>query len=336
MSYDQPMGVVQSQKLPHVISADKALQWFRQTTFREIPPYFLTHWKTGKKFFYTNEQLLAYEETDSHFIIAGEALSVDPKLSPSHILETFQRYATRCEKSICGYYVGDQWEADDFSKISLGTSVAISLPEFDLRNPEAREVRRALRKGKELDYRVIPLRRKDRMSQHQVATLYKKWRKAKLPFHMKFLLSLPRAKNPVASYEEWFVVEKDGEYLAFCSLLPYLKNGELSFYVDHLVYDPEKGPHALSFLMSFLLEIFKEEGVSEINLGLNPFARLNTHHNMERFFSLLYRFPVLYKPKSLHYFKTKFGGKEQSEFCFFQKQNNKWRSLLEMARVTLV
>ena len=335
MGYDLCMSVVQSEKLPHIISASNALDWFRRASFHDIPPYFLTHWKTNKEFFYANDQLLAFEETPSHFVVAGEALASKRCTHPD-ILEAFQRYASRRDKGICGYYVGESWDSKDFKKTPLGTSICIRLKDFDLKSPESKEVRRSLRKGKENDYRVIPLRRKDRMDQHHVATLYKKWKRAKLPLPIKFLLSSPKAKNPVSNYEEWFVVEKEGRYIAFCSLVPYLKDGSLSFYVDHLIYDPDSDPHALGFLMSFLLEIFKEEGVEEVNLGLNPFARLSGTRSMEKLFSLLYKFPVLYKPKSLHYFKSKFGGEEQPEFCFFHKQNSQWRGLAEMARVTLM
>ncbi|MCB0377762.1 MAG: DUF2156 domain-containing protein [Bdellovibrionales bacterium] len=328
------MTVLRSYRLAHPTEADEALRWFQKSIFSDIPPYFLTHWKTGKRFFYAGDALIAYEETLQHLVVAGEPL-VAAGSDASEVFQAFREFARRKKKKICGYYVGRQFTEPHFFKVPLGTSVRIPLQDFDLSSPDAKEVRRALRKGQQHDYTALPIYRKDRADQSRVFGLYRNWKRAKLPFHIRFLLSKPCANNPVESYEEWFVVEKNGECLAFCSLLPYLQDGELGFYVDHLMYDPKRDPHALSFLISFLIEILKEEGVSELNLGLSPFARVGRESLMARLFSLLYQVPFLYRPRGLHAFKKKFAGIEEKEFCFFQNKNNKWLGLADLAWVTL-
>lgn len=327
--------MLRSLHIPHETTPEAALSWFQRSIFANIPPYFMTHWKTGKKFFYAADGLLAYEETAHHLIVAGEPL-LAAGAEEDGIYSAFHQFAKRKKKRICGYYVSKEWSRSRFFKIPLGTSIRVPLEEFDLKAPQAREVRRALRKGKELNYNAIPVYRRQRNENHKVYDLFKKWQSKKLPFQLKFFLSMPQAQNPVDNYEEWFMVEKDGETLAFCSLLPYLRNGELGFYFDNLLYDPERDPHALSFLISFLIEILKEEGVNELNLGLNPFARVEPTTLMGRLFSLLYRVPFFYKPKGLHFFKRKFAGIEEREYCFFQRKKNKWWGLADMAKVTLL
>ncbi|MCJ8277100.1 MAG: DUF2156 domain-containing protein [Bdellovibrionales bacterium] len=182
---------------------------------------------------------------------------------------------------------------------------------------------------------MISLKKKNPVDYKRILDLEKRWRRRKLPVHMKFFLSRPNIDNTISSYEEWFVVEKDNEIIAFCSLLPYLQFGELSFYVDHLIYDPEKGGHSLSYLISYIIELIKDEGVNEINLGLNPFAQVENKGLMGRLFNLLYKIPFFYKPKGLHYFKKKFGGIEEREYCFFERNKTRWSGLAEMAKVTL-
>lgn len=329
------MAVLRSLQIPHEISSEEALQWFQRSIFANIPPYFMTHWKTGKQFFYAGDALIAYEETKHHLIVAGEPL-VAAGSSGDELYIAFTEFAQRKGKKVCGYYVGRKWNWSRFFKIPLGTSIRIPLLDYDFQAPEAKEVRRSLRKGQSLNYTAIPIYRRQRDDNTKLQKLFKHWKKTKLPFHLKFFLSAPQPENPVDSYEEWFCVEKEGQALAFCSLLPYLRDGELGFYVDHLIYHPEKDPHALSFLISFLIEVLKEEGVSELNLGLNPFARVDQSSWMGRLFGLLYHIPFLYRPKGLHFFKRKFSGIEEREYCFFQRKKNKWLGLADMAKVTLL
>ena len=330
------MAVLTSLQIPHETDAKQALSWFQRSIFVDIPPYFLTHWKTGKKFFFAGDALIAYQETPRHIVVAGEPL-VAAGSSDVELYKSFLEFAKRKKKKICGYYVSKQWSWSRFFKVPLGTSVRINLEDFDLKSPEAKEVRRALRKGQKLNYSAVPIAKNNRQDYDKLKKLFKKWQRNKLPFHLKFFLSKPQSQNMVDSYEEWFVVEKEeGEPLAFCSLLPYLSNGGLGFYVDHLIYDPKRDPHAWSFLISFLIEVFKEEGVQELNLGLNPFARVEPTTLMGRLFQVLYHVPFLYRPKGLHFFKSKFAGVEEKEYCFFQRKKNRWHGLADMAKVTLL
>ena len=295
----------------------------------------MTHWKTGKRFFYAGDAIVAYEETPQHLIMAGEPL-VAAGSTDDELYTSFTEFAQRKNKKVCGYYVSKKWNWSRFFKIPLGTSIRIPLDDFDIQSPEAREVRRSLRKGDKLNYEATPIPRHNRNESEKVKKLFKKWKKTKLPFHLKFFLSKPNDETLVHTYEEWFMVEKNGEALAFCSLLPYLKEGELGFYIDHLIYDPKQDPHALSFLISFLIEVLKQEGVSELNLGLNPFARVDQTSLMGKLFGLLYHIPYFYRPKGLHFFKRKFTGIEEREYCFFQSQRSKWLGLADMAKVTLL
>ena len=329
------MSVLRSYRIAHETEATQALSWFQKSIFADIPPYFMTHWKTGKRFFYGDDAILAYEETKTHLVVAGEAL-VAAGSDADELYRAFIDFAKRKKKKICGYYVGQHWSEPQFQKVLLGTSIYIPLNEFDINSSQAKEVRRSLRKGDKLNYKVVSVKQKSKVDQKRIEQLQKKWKKKKLPFHLKFFLSKPKSENLVNSYEEWFVVEKDGEVLAFCSLLPYLQFGELGFYVDHLIHDPNRDPHALSYLISFLIEMLKDEGVSVLNLGLNPFAKVDPKTLMGRVFGFLYRVPFLYRPRGLHYFKKKFAGIEESEYCFFQKEKSKWAGLAEMAKVTLI
>jgi len=323
--------VVRHQKLPHVIPAQEALAWFQESEFADTPPYFLTHWKTHKKFFYALGGLVAFEETPRELVIAGEPLLADSGATREQVLEIFCQMAERKKKGVCGYYVGPEWESERFSKAMVGASMVVPFESYDLKASRFKEVRRALRKGVERGFSVVSIAKTE---EARVKALYSKWRSRKSALDVQFILSQPQPNHMVHDYEEWFAVEKDGELLAFCSLLPYVKKGHLSFYLDHLIRHPDKESHAMSYLLSFLLETLNEQGVHEFNLGLSPFVNAGAKTKMEKLFALFYKWPFWYRPKGLHSFKKKFGGQEQSEYCFFNHDENKMRQLAEMADVT--
>ena len=121
----------------------------------------MTHWKTGKKFFYAGDALVAFEETHKHLVMAGEPL-VAAGSDDHEIYNAFREFAKRKGKKICGYYVSKKWNWNRFFKVPLGTSIRIPLVEFDLNAPGSSEIRRALRKGKKLKYKVVPIYQKQR------------------------------------------------------------------------------------------------------------------------------------------------------------------------------
>lgn len=325
-----------SYSLPQEISSVQALSWFKARNFKNTPPYFLSHWKTNKNFFVCSDVLIAYEEASSHLVVAGEPLAQEEK-DLSKALEAFLTFAKSKNKKVCGYYVGQSWSHPFFSKVSLGTSSLVLLDHFNLSHPESREVRRALRKGEALNYKVILLQ-SDSLEDHQrLEQLFNLWKKSKAPFDISFLLSSLKWSHLASEKEKFYLLEKQGEPIAFCSLLPYFKNGTEQFYTDHLVHHPSHDSHALSYLISYLMVELKGQGVEEFNLGLNPFVIENKkEHPMESLFAILYKFPLWYRPQGLHFFKTKFPGIEKKEYCFFQKEKNSWFALADMVRLTLV
>jgi hypothetical protein len=91
------MAVVRSLQIPHEITPSEALSWFQRSIFADIPPYFMTHWKTDKKFFYAGDALLAYEETANHLIVAGEPL-IGAGSTGDELYGAFTEYAKRLNK----------------------------------------------------------------------------------------------------------------------------------------------------------------------------------------------------------------------------------------------
>lgn len=313
------------------VPAQVALRWFENTDLVKVPSYFLTHWKTKKNFFFVNGALLAFENTKRHLIISGEPALT--KGSDEELLyQSFLSFAHKKGRKVCGYCVGKSWHCDFFTKKPLGTSFRVHLDDYDFKSSKAKEVRRSLRKGLSSEYRVIESKDIDLV---KFQSLLKKWRTKKLPLELKFLLSQPKQNSPTASFEKWYVVEKNKQYYAFCSALPYNNKAKKGFYIDHLIYDPKNEKSALSFLISSLIQNFKEKGVSELNLGLNPFAKIEPNGILEKAFRVLYHMPFYYRPKGIHYFKSKFAGEEEPEFFFYEKNESLWLSLIGMMKTTL-
>lgn len=309
------------------VSSTEALSVFNESQFDFIPPYFLTHWKTSKSFFLHNGSLLAFEKTKKHFIISGEPAGASN--TDDSVYKAFLEFAHKKNKKVCGFYVGQNWNKQPFSKKPLGTSFRIDLNSYDLNKPKAKEVRRSLRKGQSQNFKIV-----EKIETTKFKTLIKKWKAKKLPLKLKFFLSEPQVHSTTESFEKGYAIEKNGQYFAFCSTLPYKNKGQSGVYIDHLVYDPTEEKAALSFLVSSLIQKKKELGVDEINLGLNPFAKISPNGPIEKLFGLLYHMPFLYRPKGLHYFKSKFAGQEEPEYFFYEEKHSPLLSLLGMMKTT--
>lgn len=345
------MPVLKSTRIAQELSGKEAYQWFRNREYRDIPPYFLTHWRTGKKFFCAHGGLLAYEESGDQLVVAGEPLYAsgdyssldsqwggsDVKMAGSSLYAVFEEFARRQRKGICGYYVGQGWRASGFKKIQVGVSRVIDLDHYQQDLPQFREVRRSLRVGLRKGYRVKTIDKNNSVEVERLRRLTHRWRRKKRNVDVKFFLSDPQAISLASDYEEGFVVEYEGEFFAYCSLLPFLKDGELSFYIDHLIHHPYRESHALSYLISFIIETLASEGIYQLNFGLCPFAETSFKKAgwIEKLFYGLYRWPLFYQAKGLHYFKKKFGGRDEPEFCFFNEKKNRLSQLSKMFQVTV-
>lgn len=313
------------------VSPDEALKWFQTADLASLPPYFLTHWKTNKSFFVFKGCLLAFEKTKSQFIVTGEP-AVTASADTQALYKTFLNFAHRRKKKVSGYYVGTSWENASFSKKPLGTSFRVHLDTYKFNVSKTKEVRRSLRKGISSGYKILDSSEIDLI---KLKALLLKWRSKKLPVKLKFFLSEPQQNSTVAEYEKWYVIEKNEQYFAFCSTLPYRHDGREGYYLDHLAYDPSSEKSALSFLISSLIQDLKKKGAKEINLGLNPFAKIAPKDITSSLFSCLYHMPFLYRPKGLHYFKSKFAGLEEAEFFFYEKKASPLLTLIDMTKAAL-
>jgi len=313
------------------ISSDQALEWFQQADLIVIPPYFLTHWKTKKHFFYFEGALLAFEKTRRQYIITGEPAKTS-RDDDEKLYQAFISFAHKRKKKVCGFYVGKSWQSAAFAKRPIGTSFRLKLDDYDFGASKAKEVRRSLRKGAASDYTIV---KSEEIDQDKLSQLLKTWKKKKLPLKLKFFLSEPKANSTTSSFEKWYVVSKNNQYFSFCSTVPYKNGARTGLYLDHLIYDPFQEKSALSYLVSSLIHNAKNDGVDEINLGLNPFANITSNGFTEKIFKSLYKMPFLYRPKGLHYFKGKFAGQEETEFFFHEKKNSPILSLFGMMQTTL-
>ena len=248
------------------------------------------------------------------------------------VYEDFLNYAHEQNKKVCGFYVGGPWHRKQFDKKPLGTSSKLEMHEYNIKSSKSKEVRRALRKGASNGYKIVE---SENIDFDQLKKLIKIWKTRKLPLKIKFLLSEPKVDNQVSSFDEWYAIEKNGRYFAFCSTLPYKVKERQGIYIDHLIYNPIEEKFALSFLISSLLQKFKAENIDEINFGLNPFAKIKGKGLIEKTFLLLYHMPLLYRPKGLHFFKNKFSNQEDPEFFFYEKGNSPLTSLAAMVKTTL-
>ena len=81
------------------ISSAEAMSLFQATAFSTTPPYFLTHFKTGKSFFFFDGSLLAFEKTRNQFVVSGEP-SVKKNVNIEVVYDEFLSFAHKKKKKV--------------------------------------------------------------------------------------------------------------------------------------------------------------------------------------------------------------------------------------------
>ncbi len=333
-----------SSKNLNIISAQEAYSVFDKLEIKNSPYYFLSHWKTQKKFIYYKDLVLsAYDESSSHIILAGDPLILK-KASDSTLLgfiNELHLYARSINKSICGYCM-----SLDFFKThsknpkivlkKLGTHLKLCPQTYDFDAPYAKESRRSLRIGLKNSYKVIKDTNHLNNSNSKLLKLTRNWKKSTLPFRFKYFLSHPTDSKELQNLELKFAVEKDNNYYAYLNLIPFFDNGAISYYIDSLVYDPKNETHSLSFLVAHVIQHLKEKQIKTLNFGFCPFSKIESKDIYSYLFRFIYKNKFFFSPSGLHYFKKKFGSQEEeSEFYFFEENHSKSLALFNIFSTNL-
>jgi len=200
-----------------------------------------------------------------------------------------------------GYYINQ-----------TGTESRIPLKSFELHGHKKKQLRHAANYGRRKNCEVKELQWCD-VDEVQVKSLSNAWRKSKgvSTREMQFVT------RPPVFGDEWgvrkFYCMQGDKLLAYVFFDPYFKQGKLVGYCANILRSlPERDCNgAIDYTILEAVKIFKEEGVSELSLGVAPLNNIQKDVNDRRgarwFSQLFYNYGNgLYACKALAYHKSRY------------------------------
>lgn len=303
----------------------------KKNLFKEIEvfskfPLDLVGLKTNKKVF---EDVLNgwvfFEETSKQVIIAGEPVT---KTKQNELMSSFISWAEKRQKSVCGYYVSEDFTHEYFDKYELGTSSVINLDSFTTKGYAARDIRRALNQGEKSNLYFIEGCKKS-ISCDEIDSIYSNWRKSRRGPRVKFLLSPPN----IEICERVFCVRENEKIAALVSLFSYIKQGRKCYYLDDMIQHPRGHKLAMDFLLSSLILKLKREGALELSLGLNVFDGVGFNSRLKLYLTPFCFLEWPYRYRGLRKFKSKFTKTRVKRYLILSKKRS---FLLQMKAIMQV
>lgn len=299
----------------------------------QAPPAFPLHtiWqKTGKQYYQGERGVVAFEAHGRSVVVAGDPLAFEGH-SPASVLNEFVQVAHSQDLSVCGYYFSDQ-VADRSGLVAhkAGVSSFVDLEHFQLSGKKRSEVRRALNQGRRSRLRFCEIDPQDWGHwQPRLQDLELQWFQTRRGPRIHFLLSSIAQAQVKDNQERCFVVlNADSEVQAFVTVLSYqLPDQSAAVYVDQMVQVPGAHRFALDFLLARLILQCQSEGYSKMCLGFNAFCEIEPYTVAERGMKLLADTSIIYRAKSLHYFKSKFTDYEVDRYLLMDPQFHAWRQV---------
>lgn len=187
----------------------------------------------------------------------------------------------------------------------LGEDATVNLNTFSLEGGDAKPLRNAINKMKKSGYlfKVNSSPQSDSFLQ-QLAFVSNEWLKEKN--HDEFCFSQGVFDRQELKQQPILTVENgEGEIIAFINVIPSIK-GELNFDLMRKTLDAPNG--TMDFLFLSMIQHYKEEGYSALNLGMVPLSGIDDPQNLpERAMKLAYdKLKQFDHYKSLRSFKGKF------------------------------
>jgi phosphatidylglycerol lysyltransferase len=199
------------------------------------------------------------------------------------------------------------WIEMGFTLHKIGEESIVRLPEFSLAGGKFKKMRaahnRALKNG--LGFSVsAPPHASDFIDQLQ--TVSDAWLGGKKGREKGF--SVGRFDADYLSHFSIAVVRREGRILAFANILRPGDGAHVS--IDLMRYLPEEASGMMEFLFIEIMQLYRDQGAADFNLGMAPLAGLETRHGTRlwnRFGALLFRHGgAFYNFAGLRAFKQKF------------------------------
>ncbi len=204
-----------------------------------------------------------------------------------------------------------------FYATQFGIESIIDLKDWNLRGKKKQVLRTSLNQAKKLG--VVVVEKYDESRDMALSEAWLKTRKVKRK-EIIFLIR-PMSMDYKVGTRKFFAYHND-ELVGFIFFDPIYSGDRIIGYVPNISRFSQSFRQGIFYtLMLYAMEVFKEEGVEQIHLGLSPLATNEGDKGYEspivkKIIRLLYQYGNdLYNFKGIYFSKSRFGGQEYGTFC---------------------
>ena len=208
----------------------------------------------------------------------------------------------------CGYNVNE-----------IGTEFEIALPHFSLRGKEMKQLRWANNLCKR-GFEVKEQRWKD-IDETRVREISQQWRQGKIVKEKELRLLTRPPEFSDAWQVRKFYCYKDNKIVGYVFFDPYFKDGKVVGYCANILRsDTKVKPNGfLDFIVLQAMEVFRQEGIEWVSLGLAPLHNIAPREGEVQWARKMQEFMYeycgfLYAFKPLAYHKSRYRALERKWF----------------------
>lgn len=272
--------------------------------------YFKTYPDKQLYFFKNDEGFVSYKTTKRYAVVLENPVVRNTSTENlSQHIKDFESFALAKNRNVIYYRIPETskelYETLGKKLLLIGEDAFVDLNGFSLEGGQAKALRNAMNKMKNAGYvfKVNPSPQTDGFLQ-QLAFVSNEWLKdmerSELCFSQGVFSSLELKQQTILTAEN-----AEGKIVAFLNVIPSI-GGELNFDLMRKTADAPSG--TMDFIFASMMQHFKDEGYSAVNLGMVPLSGIDEPDNLpERAMKLAYeKMKQFGHYKSLRSFKEKF------------------------------
>ena len=202
----------------------------------------------------------------------------------------------------------------------LGTDFHLDIPSFSLTGNKKKYLRKAKRIGAEQI--TVREQRWSEVNQEEARAISERWLSTKKGRGKELrVLTRPPIFAPAWGIRRFFGYDSKGKMLGYAFFDPYFKEGQIAGYTANILRRRPEAPSVLlDYITMYAMDVFEEDGVPEMSLGMSPLHGVREHKSkstlLRRALEMAYQYGGrFYSFKSLAFHKSRWRAEPEMLFA---------------------
>ena len=292
--------------------------------------------RKGISFFHKKEfdGYIAYSEYSNPFLApeGRRIVLANPVCPEEHADQMLSAFIEDANEPVIFLQTDEFWSEKlrkkHFDIHQIGLDIRLDLPSFDLKGKKKAQLRHWLNKAEKEGISVEEVS-PALIKTAEYSDLAKDWYSRKGGDSKFFMLTRPLELDEIPGPRVFAGRDKASQLVAFIVFDPIYSNGNIYGYYHNHIITKSGIPHGTTdYITMKAAELFKQEGVTLISLGLAPLAGITVPEkgqgrNIARITRFIYEnCNFLYPFKNNYSHKKKYGANEVKVYCCTERKNS--------------